>query len=68
MVDAGEALNIERARETVEDLVASGHDQELIRWVEWKPAERPPEPLRQREQPAPAPVARVRDDGPEMGR
>lgn len=60
MVDAGEAINLEKALNEVENLVAGGYEQELLKWVEWKPEERPAEP-------APVPVTKVRDSGPEFG-
>ena len=64
MCEAGEALDMREALERVEELASGGHYAELQTWLQWKPAERPPEPL----QPAPEPVARPRDDGPEFGR
>lgn len=64
MVAAGEEISIEKALAAVDELLAGGYEQELLKWVDWKPAERPPEPL----QPAERPAARERDDGPEFGR
>lgn len=64
MCEAGEALDLREARERVEELVSGGYQDELRKWLEWKPSERPPEPLQR----AVEPLARGRDDGPEFGR
>lgn len=64
MVAAGKAISIEKAQTVVEDLVAGGHDQELVRWINWKPAEQPAEPLEPLEKSSPNRSV----GGPEFGR
>lgn len=64
MVAAGEAISLEKADRMVEDLLAGGYEKELLRWVEWKPVERPAEPLQKR----PKTSASRSVDGPEPGR
>ena len=64
MCEAGEALDLREALERVEELASGGHYAELQTWLEWKPAERPPEPLQKLEKPAPSRST----DGPEFGR
>lgn len=64
MLDAGEVISLEKGLDAVENLVAGGYEKELREWLEWKPAERPAEPLQQREKPAPSRSM----DGPDFGR